>query len=257
MHALIIPFERLFIFSQTSLIIFERVLIPLQSLNLSKDGGISTNLVLFLAIILVALFASTANFQPVKYIAVFVIGVFSFKLILSIKKEGFAAALCVLLGCATILGAILVSNDTYLAEKSPLGKLQLLYGQASDLHRLQISGDFLHLYSLFIGGSCILFGLIFAYRPSLVQVKNFIPYEYPYPIWNNKIRPVTRFSKNLVSTKELLTDKERMLLCRFRYLLVSIDGDLYLVSPNDMIPADSIIMRTKSGNTLCGISRFR
>jgi hypothetical protein len=99
-------------------------------------------------------------------------------------------------------------------------------------------------------------GLIFAYRPTLIQVKNFLPYEYPYQIWNSKDQPITRFSKNLTSPKDMLTYKERMLLCRFKYLLMSIDGKLYLVSPDELVPEDAMIMRTKSGNTLCGISRF-
>ncbi|MFY9300812.1 MAG: hypothetical protein WAO91_06455 [Candidatus Nitrosotenuis sp.] len=184
-------------------------------------------------------------------------GALSFRLIMSIKKEGFAAAMCVFLGCSTILGGMLIVNDINVIEKSPLGKFQLFYEPLSrQIHNLQISKDFLNLYSLFTGASSVAIGLIFAYRPSLIRVKNFLPYEYPYPIWISKKQPVTKFSQTLVSTKNLLTDKERMLLCRYRYLLISVDGNLYLVSPNEMVPADSIIMRTKSGRTLCGISRY-
>ncbi|MEM3008441.1 MAG: hypothetical protein QXW37_08845 [Candidatus Nitrosotenuis sp.] len=182
--------------------------------------------------------------------------VFSVYLIISVKKEGFAAAFCIFLGCATIMGGLLITDDVTITEKSPV-KFQLFYETTSNqIQRLHMSKDFLHLYSLFTGVSCMALGLIFAYKPSIIQVKNFVPYEYPYPIWNSKTHPITKFSKNLMNTKKLLTHKERMILCRYRYLLVLIDGKLYLVPPNEMIPEDAIIMRTKSGNTLCGISRF-
>lgn len=209
-----------------------------------------------MTVFFITYFAHTTNVQIIKYLAVVLVTLFSFYLVLSTKKEGFAAGFCVLLGCATIIFGMLVSNDIMTNEKSPI-TFHMLYEAISDQkHQLQTSKEFLHLHSLFIGISCITLGLIFAYRPSLIQVKNYLPFEYPYPIWDSKKQPLTRFSKNLIPTKELLSNKERMLLCRFKYLLVSIDSKLYLVSPSEMIPADSIIMRTKSGNIMCGITRF-
>lgn len=214
------------------------------------------NLLLFLVIPLTAYFAQMLGVPIIRFLALVVMAVFSFYLIMSVKKEGFAAGFCVFLGCATIMGGLLITDDITTPEKSPI-KFQLFYETASDqIQRLHTSKDFLHLYSLFTGVSCMALGLIFAYKPSIIQVKNFVPYEYPYPIWNSKMQPITKFSKDLMNAKKLLTHKERMLLCRYRYLLVLIDGKLYLVPPNEMIPEDSIIIRTKSGNTLCGISRF-
>lgn len=214
------------------------------------------NLLLFLVIPLTAYFAQMLGVPIIRFLALVVIVVFSFYLIMSVKKEGFAAGFCVFLGCATIMGGLLITDDIAIPEKSPV-KFQLFYETTSDqIQRLHTSKDFLHLYSLFTGVSCMALGLIFAYKPSIIQVKNFVPYEYPYPIWNSKTQPITKFSKNLMNAKKLLTHKERMILCRYRYLLVLIDGKLYLVPPNEMIPEDAIIIRTKSGNTLCGISRF-
>ncbi len=229
---------------------------PIERLGFQKRQGIHTNLIVLLAIILMAYFANTSHSQIIKYIAVIVIAMFSYCLIMNAKKEGFAAGFCVLLGCIIITSTILISNGVYYVE-SPAGKYNLFTETMTErIQSLQSSREFLHLYSLFIGASCIGLGLIFAYRPSLIQIKNHLPFEYPYPIWNSKNQQITQFSKNLVSTKEFLTYKEKMLLCRFRYLLVSIDGKLYLVSPNEIIPHDSIIIRTKSSKTLCGISRF-
>jgi hypothetical protein len=172
------------------------------------------------------------------------------------KKEGFAPAFCVLLGCAIIISGILITNDTYYTQKLSQKHILVVKTIEQKSISLQSYTEALHLYALATGISSIGLGLIFAYRPSLIQVKNYVPFEYPYPIWNSKDQPIPKFGKNLILAKELLTDKERMLLCRFRYILVSIDGKPYLVSPHEYIPEDSIIMRTKSGKALCGIYKF-
>jgi len=209
-----------------------------------------------LAIILIGYFANNSHSQIIKYLAVIALAIFSYYLIMNAKKEGFAAGFCILLGCLIVTGSVLISNDVFYTER-PAGKYNLFVEtMAERTQSLQLYREFLHLYSLFTGASCIGLGLIFAHRPSLIQVKNHLPFEYPYPIWNSKNQQITQFSKDLVSAKKLLTDKEKMLSCRFKYLLVSIDGKLYLVSPNEKIPQDSVLMRTKSSKTLCGISRF-
>jgi len=229
---------------------------PIERLSFQKKQKINTNLIVLLAIVLIAYFANTSHSQIIKYVTVMVLVTFSYYLIMNVKKEGFAAGFCVLLGCIIITSTILISNGAYYNE-SPTGKYHLFVETMVErIQNLQSSREFLHLYSLFIGSFCIGLGLIFAYKPSLIQLKNHLPFEYPYPIWNSKNQQITQFSKNLISVKEFLTYKEKMLLCRFRYLLVSIDGKLYLVSPNETIPHDSIIIRTKSSKTLCGISRF-
>ncbi|HXG73887.1 MAG TPA: hypothetical protein VNK44_03580 [Candidatus Nitrosotenuis sp.] len=227
----------------------------IANLVAQKNQRLHTNLLLFLVIPLIAYLAQTFSVPIIRFPVVAVIVFFSSCFVMSVKKEGFAAGFCVFLGCATIIGGLLITNDITVLGKSPI-KFQLFHETASDqIQRLHMSKDFLHLYSLFTGVSCMALGMIFAYKPSFIQVKNFVPYEYPYPIWNSKTQPMTKFS-NLMSTRDLLTHKERMLLCRYKYLLVSINGKLYLVPPNELIPEDSIVMRTKSGNTLCGISRF-
>ncbi len=229
---------------------------PIERLSSQKKQKINTSLAVLLAIILIGYFANTSHSQIIKYLAVIVLAIFSYYLIMNAKKEGFAAGFCVLLGCIIITSTILISNEVYYSE-SPAGKYNLFVETIAErMQSLQSSREFLHLYSLFIGASCIGLGLIFAHRPSLIQIKNHLPFEYPYPIWNSKNQQITQFSKNLVSTKELLTDKERLLSCRFKYILVLIDGKMYLVSPNEKIPQDSVLMRTKSSKTLCGISRF-
>lgn len=205
--------------------------------------------------VLIAFFTNSFDYLLIRYVATGTIAMFSFYLIMSIRKEGFAASFCVLLGCTTILFGMLVAND--ITSTKPFFRFQFLYDTTDYARGVQISKEYLHLYSVITGASVITLGLIFAYRPTMIQVKNYLPFEYPYPIWISKKQPMTKFSKNLVSIKELLTEQEKLRCCRFSYLLASIDGKLYLVAPNEEIPEDSQVMRTKSGNTLCGISRIR
>lgn len=204
---------------------------PIERLGFQKKQKINTSLAMLLAIVLIGYFANTSHSQIIKYPSVILLTIFSYYLIMNARKEGFAAGFCVFLGCTIIVSGIFISNT---------------------VHYKVIAAN----YILFTGILCIGIGLIFAYRPSLIQAKNHLPFEYPYPIWNSKNQQIIQFSKNLVSTKKLLTDKERLLSCRFKYLLVLIDGKMYLVSPNEKIPQDSMLIRTKSSKTLCGISRF-
>jgi hypothetical protein len=224
--------------------------------RLGFQNQISTGMVLLLVIILIGYFANTSHSQIIKYLAVVTLIIFSSYLTLNAKKKGLAAGLCVFLGCFTIISTVLISSASYYTGW-PDGKYNLFVQTISErVQILESSRSVLHLYGLFMGASWVGLGLIFAYRPSLIQVKNYLPFEYPYPIWNSKNQPITQFNESFILTKKLLTEKERLLSCRFKYLLVSIDGKLYLVSPNEKIPQDSIIMRTKSSRTLCGISRF-
>jgi hypothetical protein len=227
----------------------------IERVESQKRLRINTSLVVLLAVVLIGYLANVSHSQIIKYSSVILLAIFSYYLVLNAKKEGFAAGFCVLLGCITIISGILISNGAHYVER-PVGKYDLFVETLAErIQALQSDREFLHLYSLFTGVSCIALGLVFAYRPSLVQVKNHIPFDYPYPIWNSKNQPTTQF-RSLVSTKDLLTAKERMLSCRFKYLLVSIDEKLYLASPNERIPQNSVIMRTKSSQALCGVSRF-
>jgi hypothetical protein len=188
-------------------------------------------------------------------LAIITIAIFSSYLIFTLNKFGFAATLCVILGCFSILSTILVADGVSGTEN--LSRMNFFWGSISEkIHHIETAREFLQLYGLFTGIFCIGLGMIFAYKPSLVQVKNYLPFEYPYPIWNSKQQPLTQFSTNFVLAKSLLTNKEKMLSCRFKYLLIEVDEKMYLASPNEMIPDNTMIVRTKSGNTLCGISRI-
>lgn len=207
------------------------------------------------AMFLLAYFVQTTDSTIVKFLGILMIIFFSFNLVMSIKKEGFPAIFCTALGCTIIIMNAIITNDVSNIEKSFLRSQLFSETMSEQVHIIQLR-EYLHIHSLFVGIFCIGLGLIFAYKPTLIRVKNYLPFEYPYPIWNSKEQPIDRFSTNYVSIKSLLTEKERMLCCRFQYLLVLINNDLYYVSPKEIIPNDSQIIRTKLSKTLCGISKI-
>lgn len=210
---------------------------------------------MLLAMFVIAFFAGSSSYSIIHIISLAIVGLFSLYLVTSVKKQGFAAMFCIILGCITIFFGLLAANDA--ASAKPFFRFQFLYDAQDYANQVKISKEILHTYSAVTGAACIALGLAFAYKPTLIQVKNYLPFEYPYPIWQSNKRVITKFSKGLIPIKDLLTEQERLRCCRFNYLLVSIEGKLHLVEPNEKIPEDSQIMRTKSGNTLCGISRSR
>ncbi len=222
----------------------------------SQRHGLNTSIAVLLAFILIGYFANGTNIPIIKFISILSLAFFSFYLVMDAKKSGFAAAFCVLLGCAIVISGILITTETNYTEK-PSPKYNLFVQTIEEkIQNARSYSDALHIYGLVTGISSIGLGLIFAYRPTLIRIKNYLPFEYPYPIWNGKSQPMMQFSRNFVSASTFLTEKEKLLMCRFRYLLFSINGKMYLVSPEGKIPADSVIVRTKTGKTLCGISRF-
>ena len=69
-----------------------------------------------------------------------------------------------------------------------------------------------------------------------------------------KQEPVTySFSPNLVPVKSLITEKEKWIIFRYKFVYVSIDEKIYLVRPNDNVPETAFLLRSKSGQSLLGI----
>lgn len=220
----------------------------------AKNQQIKNCLVLMLAVFVLGYFADSTHVQLLRYLSTVALGIASFFLIFLIRTYGFPSLLCMILGCATIILAGLVPDNIPITKES-LDPTAFWFEQIDvKIKHAESAREFIHTYSLYIGVFCISLGMVFAHRPSLVQVRNYLPFEYPYPIWNSKNQPRPQYSPDLVPVRKFLTNEERMLLCRFRYLLISIDGNSYLVSPDEKIPQNAIMVRTKS-NSLCGVSK--
>ncbi len=105
--------------------------------------------------------------------------------------------------------------------------------------------------SLGTGTLCLLFGVILSHRPDLLYVRNRLPFDYPYPIWKSREQPATAYS--LVPLKRLLSIEERIILSRYKYVLVAINNKPFLVAKDEMVPEDTLIVRTKNGKSICGL----
>ena len=219
-----------------------------------KNQQVKNCLVLMLSVFVLGYFADSTHVQLLRYLSTVALGIVSFFLIFLIRAHGFPSLLCMILGGTTIILAGLVPDNIPITKDSLDSTAFWFESIDVKIKHAESAREFIHTYSLYIGVFCISLGMIFAYRPSWIQVRNYLPFEYPYPIWNSKNQPRPQHSSDLVPVRKFLTNKERMLLCRFRYLLISIDGKSYLVSPDEKIPQNAIMVRTKS-NSLCGVSK--
>jgi hypothetical protein len=59
----------------------------------------------------------------------------------------------------------------------------------------------------------------------------------------------------LVPLQGLLSYGERHLSAKYAYLVVSIGGKRYFVTPNDWVPEGSFVVRDKQSGTLLGIPK--
>lgn len=53
--------------------------------------------------------------------------------------------------------------------------------------------------------------------------------------------------------KRLLSVEERIVITKYRFVLVVIGGKRYLVRKSDNVPEDCTVVRTSRGGSICGI----
>ncbi len=178
--------------------------------------------------------------------------VLSIWLALLVKITRLASVIFVVIGTSALIGSVLIQTNFPITEEildphtfswDPISERIKFLTETRESSKFAV---------LVLGMGNIVFGLIFAYKPNLLYVKNRPP-DDPYPIWESKKQPITKFSPTLIPVKSLLTNKEKILASRYRYLLVTIDNKTYLVSPYENVPQDTRIIRTKSGDALCGL----
>ncbi|MEM2919323.1 MAG: hypothetical protein QXW14_05610 [Candidatus Nitrosocaldus sp.] len=106
--------------------------------------------------------------------------------------------------------------------------------------------------SFLLGVAMVAISMIMVYRPELLYARNRPredddAAEDSIKVWDGS--SVSRRMVNgtlLIPLRNLLDDREIMLLSVYRYILVIIDGVTYLVSPDDYVPSSSTVVR-KSG----------
>ena len=176
----------------------------------------------------------------------------SFFFIMHIRKDGLGPVSITLLGCSTLIMIGLLPNDmpaTQIPDVISFKTKTILETVSSIEDKIILFKEYVVFLTLFDFG----IGIALAYRPDILYVRRRLPDESPYPVWESKNQSVTRFSSNLVPVKSLITEKERWIIFRYKFIYVSIDEKIYLVRPNDNVPKAAVILRSKSGQSLLGI----
>ena len=176
----------------------------------------------------------------------------SFLFIVNIKKDGLAPLAITVLGCSTLIMTGLIPNDMSATQIPDVisFKTKTIHETVSSIQEnIVLFKEYVVFLTLFDFG----IGIALAYRPDILYVRNRLPDELPYPVWESKNQSMTRFSSNLVPVKSLITEKEKWIIFRYKFVYVSIDEKIYLVRPNDNVPETAFLLRSKSGQSLFGI----
>lgn len=83
---------------------------------------------------------------------------------------------------------------------------------------------------------------ILLHKPDLLYVKN-RPNDLPYPIWDSKHGYTTYKYRDMIPLIQCLREDEKYLINRYRYILVRIGEQLYLVTIDSKVPDSSEIIR--------------
>ena len=218
-----------------------------------KTKRFGTNLILSCTILFVA-YAGIhyAHSQFVVLLVESTLVTLSFLFIMHIRKDGLGPVAITILGCSTLIMTGLIPNDvsaTQIPDGVSFKTKTILETVSSIQDNIILFKEYVVFLTLFDFG----IGITLAYKPDVLYVRNRLPDELPYPVWESKNQSMTRFSPNLVPVKSLITEKEKWIIFRYKFVYVSIDGKIYLVKPNDNVPETAVLLRSKSGQSLLGM----
>lgn len=174
-------------------------------------------------------------------------------LVMSIKKLGAFPVIVVILGLGTLVMGSLIALNIHLTVDNIKYHIFWWDPLPQKLAALETMPAWGKDFALFSGTGCLLLGVLLAYKPEWVYVKNRLSFEYPYPTWQSKNQEIPNSNANLIPLKKLLTLNEKIVLSKYHYVLVLIENKRYLVSKDESVPEDTVILRSKPGNSLCGL----
>ncbi len=224
----------------------------MSKFEFEKQKRLETNLILTCAVLVgtyIGIRYSEAQFILIPVGTI--VAVLSCWLILSIKKDGLGSMIITILGCVTLISIIFIPSYMPVTPSKffPDGfVLEQISVEQIKENILVFKESVLYLTLFYFG-----MGLLLAYKPTIFYVRNRLPDESPYPVWNSKAATMTQFSPSLIALKSLLSEKERWIVFRYKFVLVSIDDKIYLVRPNDVVPENAMVLRSKSGQSLLGV----
>lgn len=172
---------------------------------------------------------------------------------MSIKKLGAFPVIVVILGLGTLVMGSLIALNIHLTVDNIKYHIFWWDPLPQKLAALETMPAWGKDFALFSGTGCLLLGVLLAYKPEWVYVKNRLSFEYPYPIWQSKNQEIPNSNANLIPLKKLLTLNEKIILSKYHYVLVLIENKRYLVSKDESVPEDTVVLRSNPGNSLCGL----
>jgi len=225
-----------------------------SKIDIQKQKRFGTNLIL---ICVLFLFTYTGiryeSSQIVIILVESVLVLLSLWFVLSMKKEGFGPLVTSMFGCSIFILVVLIPTNIPVTAET-LDPMSFTTESIADrIAHMKEKREIMKEYGLYIGLGNLGMAMAFAYRPTLLYVKNRIPDELPYPIWDGNKQTKTRFSPHLVPVHSLLNEKERWFIFKYKFILMSIESKIYLVRPNDSVPETAILLRSKSGQSPLGM----
>ena len=218
-----------------------------------KAKRFGTNLILACTIILFAYVGiQYAYSQFAVFLVESILIALSFLFVMSIRKDGLGPVAITILGCSTLimLGFIPYNiHENQIPDLISFKTKTILETAGSVQDNIILFKEYVVFLTIFDFG----IGIALAYRPDILYVRNRLPDEIPYPLWDSKNQSMTRFSPSLIPVKSLLTEKEKWIIFRYKLVFVLIDEKIYRVRLDDSVPATAILLRSKSGQSILGM----
>jgi hypothetical protein len=193
-------------------------------INMQEERFIvEVSLLVLIALTLLELYTITYYNQSISVRLIHILApllLFPFILIM-IKRRSFASII-LLIGIVCILGSLILLPDMLVNGILGYDKFYAI-----------------SLRTFLLGLSAIAIGMIMIYRIEWLYVKN-RPKDDTMRIWDHNMAR----GGLLVPLYRLLNDKERMLLPMYRYVVVRIYGNDYLVPTYESVPMDSVVVRS-------------
>ena len=218
-----------------------------------KEKRIWTSLGLAVMLFSVGYFGIVYHTQVITYVVTVLLGVFMVLLALTLRKDSWFAVILAIMGSATIILGVQIPTNFPITAESLDPRAFWWEPDSEKIVILTEEREWGKYFSLFSGIFRVCLSLALAYKPSFVYVKNRLPYEYPYPVWESKRQPESKFSPILIPVKSLLDENEKRIASKYKFILVEIEKNAYLVNLDENVPETTRVLRTKSGNSFRGI----
>ena len=170
-----------------------------------RTNRLKINLFISVVIVAVAFFGITYQADFVIYFTALVLAGLSSFFLLSIKKDGLGAFFASFLGCIVLIIVVIYPTDIPITEETLDPKAFSSGTVSQKISYLEHSRAILKENGIYVGILNITIGMMLAYRPNIIYVKNRLAFEYPYPIWDSKKNPIVKFSPPMIKIKSLLT----------------------------------------------------